>query len=203
MRAVNLLPKDAERARRAAPDPALLVGVAGFAVVVAALLSMYMSASQKVQNKKNDYGAKQAQLAQIMRVNRTVSPAQIAVAGPEADRIGAVASALSYRVPWDYILGRIAMAVPSGVKLTSLTVTTPTSANPTFAATTTGTTTNQLSLGGWTYSQESVALLMSRLNVLPPLGDVILVSSTVNSGTKPETYQFSISATIRAPGGSS
>jgi Tfp pilus assembly protein PilN len=199
VRAVNLLPKDAERARRTTPDPALLVGVAGFAVVVAALLSMYMSASQKVQNKQNDRNAKQAELAQYQRVNPTVLQVQAQVAEPEAERVAAVASALSYRVPWDYILGRTALAVPSGVKLTTLTATTPVSANPSFAST--GSQSGLLTISGWTYSQESVFLLMTRLKVLPPLSNVTLVSSTANAGTTPQTYQFSITARIRAPGG--
>jgi Tfp pilus assembly protein PilN len=204
MRAVNLLPKDAERARRTAPNPVLLVGVAGLAVVLAALFSMYMSASGKVQDKKNDRGDLQSEYTMLTKVNPPprVLPVQQKAAPLESERISAVGNALSYRVPWDNILGQIALAMPSGVKLTTLTATTPVSANPQYAAAsaTGSSSTAGLSISGWTYSQESVFLLMTRLKILPPLTDVTLISSTINSGASPVTYTFSISALIRAPG---
>jgi len=205
MRAVNLLPKDAERARRTAPNPVLLVGVAGLAVVVAALFSMYMSASGKVQDKKNEQNDRQSEYAILTRVNPPpkVLPVQQKVASLENERISAVASALSFRVPWDSILGQIALAMPSGVKLTTLTATTPVSANPQYASTASGgasSDTPKLNITGWAYSQESVFLLMARLKILPPLTNATLISSTINSGAKPVTYTFSISAQIQAPG---
>ena len=205
MRAINLLPKDAERARRTAPDPALLVGVAGLAIVLAALFSMYLSASTKVQNKKSELGDRQSEYTILTKVNPPpkILLVQQKVAPLENERITAVASALSYRVPWDNILGQIALAMPSGVKLTTLTATTPVSANPQYASTASGGTssnTPKLSITGWAYSQESVFLLMARLKILPPLTNATLISSTINSGAKPVTYTFSISAQIQAPG---
>ena len=209
MRAVNLLPKDAERARRTTPDPVLLVGVAGLAIALAVLFSMYMSASGKVQDKKSTRGDLQNEYAMLAKVNPPpkVLPIQQKVASLENDRISAVASALSYRIPWDDILGQIALVMPSGVKLTTLTATTPVSANPLYSSTsTTGTTTTSttgLNISGWAYSQESVFLLMTRLKVLPPLTDVTLISSAKNSTASPVTYTFSISAQILAPGNAS
>jgi Tfp pilus assembly protein PilN len=204
MRAVNLLPKDAERARRTAPDPALLVGVAGLAIVLATLFSMYMSASSKVQDKKNQRGDLQNEYAMLTKVNPPpkVLLVQQTMAPLESARISALASALSYRIPWDSILGQVALAMPSGVKLTTLTATTPVSANPQYAASSAGgsTTAGVLNITGWAYSQESVFLLMTRLRILPPLTNVALISSTENTGAKPVTYNFSVSAQIRAPG---
>jgi Tfp pilus assembly protein PilN len=204
MRAVNLLPKDAERARRTAPDPALLVGVAGLAIVLAALFSMYISASGKVQDKRNSRDELQTQYAIQKKVNPPpkVLPIQQNVAPLESERISAVGNALSYRVPWDNILGQIALAMPSGVKLTTLTATTPVSANPQYAPTPGGSgssTAAKLGITGWTYSQESVFLLMTRLKILQPLTNVTLISSAINAGAKPATYTFSISAQIQAP----
>ena len=205
MRAVSLLPKDAERARRTAPDPALLVGVAGLAIVLAALFFMYMSASQKVQDRTSERGDLQSEYTMLTRVNPQprVLPVQQKVASLENERITAVANALSYRVPWDNILGKIALAMPAGVKLTTLSATTPVSANPQYAAAASvsgSSSTATLSITGWTYSQESVFLLMTRLKILQPLTNVTLISSTINSGAKPVTYTFSISAQILAPG---
>ncbi len=203
MRAVNLLPKDAERARRTTPDPALLVGVAGLAIVLAAIFSMYLSASTKVQNKTNERDAKAQSYQTLIEHNPPpkVIPIQQEVASLVSSRISAVSSALSYRVPWSDILGQIALVMPSGVKLTSLTATTPVSANAQVTTSAAGTApANNLSLNGWTYSQESVFLLMTRLKILSPLTGVTLQSSTINSGAKPVTYSYSISAQIRAPG---
>lgn len=201
MRAVNLLPKDAERARRTTPDPALLIGVAGLAIVLAALFSMFLNSSQKLQDRKNQRAQAQQDFELLTRHNPPpkVLPVQQKVALLENERIGAVSNALSYRVPWSNILGQVALVMPPGVKLTTLTATTPVSANPTIA-TTAATTGGKLDLAGWTYSQESWILLLTRLKILPPLTDVKLNSSAINSGASPATYTFSISARIRAPG---
>ncbi|MBE3087934.1 MAG: PilN domain-containing protein [Chloroflexi bacterium] len=197
MRAVNLLPRDAERARRTTPDPALLIGVAGLAIVVAALFSMYMSASGKVQDKTGERSDLQIELNRLTKVNPPpkVLPAQAKVAALRSGRIDAVSNALAYRIPWNNILGQLSLVMPSGVKLTTLAASTPVSANPQFN----GAAVGKLSITGWAYSQESVFLLLTRLKVLPPLTDVALVSSTINAGGSPVTYTFSISAQIRPP----
>jgi Tfp pilus assembly protein PilN len=202
MRAVNLLPKDAERARRTAPDPVLLVGVAGLAIVLAALFSMYMSASGKVQDRKNQRSELQSNYTEITRVNPPpkVLPVQQKIAPLVSDRITAVGSALSYRVPWDSILSQLALVMPQGVKLTTLDATTPVSANPTYATSGATTTASKLTLAGWAYSMESVFLLETRLKILPPLSGVTLANSAINAGSKPVTYTFSLSAQIVAPG---
>jgi Tfp pilus assembly protein PilN len=205
MRAVNLLPKDAERARRTTPDPALLIGVAGLAIVLASLFSMYLSASQKAQDRKNQYSAAQNSYDLVTKHNPPpkVLPVQQKLAPLQSERIGAVSSALSYRVPWSNILGQIALVMPSGVKLTALSATTPVSANPKYTAGTSAVTAGALQISGWTYAQESAFLLLTRLKILPPLTNVTLNTSQINVGSLPLTYNFSITATIRAPGATS
>ena len=200
MRAVNLLPKDAERARRTTPDPALLIGVAGLAIVLAALFSMFLNASQKAQDKKNEHAQVEQNYQLLTQHNPPpkVLPVQQKVASLESERISAVSSALSYRVPWSNILGQVALVMPSGVKLTTLTATTPVSAITTGA--TAAGSAGKLDISGWAYSQESAFLLLTRLKILPPLTDVKLNSITRSFGASPVTYTFSISAQIRAPG---
>ena len=201
MRAVNLLPKDAERARRTTPDPALLIGVAGLAIVLDALFSMYLSSSQKVQDSNNEHAQVQQEYQLLTKNNPPpkVLPVQEKLASIESEQISAVSSALSYRIPWSNILGQVALVMPPGVKLTTLTATTPVSANTQFASSGTTSTPN-LAITGWTYSQESAFLLWTRLKILPPLANVTLNSTAINSGASPVTYTFSISAQIRAPG---
>ena len=202
MRAVNLLPKDAERARRTTPDPALLIGVAGLAIVLAALFSMYLNASQKVQDKKNEHAQAQQELKVLTEHNPPpkVLPVQEKLASLESERISAVSNALSYRVPWSNILGQIALIMPSGVKLTALTATTPVSANTQFSPAGGASAKTNLSITGWAFSQESAFLLVTRLKILPPLTNVTLDSSSINAAVLPITWNFSISAQIKAPG---
>ena len=205
MRAVNLLPKDAERARRTTPDPALLVGVAGLAIVLASLFFMFLSASQKVQDRQDQRAQAQQSYQQLIQHNPPPKTLLIQekLAPQESERISAVSSALSYRLPWSNILGQIALVMPSGVKLITLTATTPVSANPQYAPTGVGVgVAGKLDISGWTYSQESAFLLLTRLKILPPLTGVTLNSSARNPSSSPVTYNFSITAQIRAPGAS-
>jgi Tfp pilus assembly protein PilN len=198
MRAVNLLPKDAVRARRTSPDPALLVGVMGFAVIAAVLFSMYMSASQKADSNHDNVAAKQEELSSLAPPPK-YAPVKVQLAADESARTSALADALSYRVPWDYIMGQIVLAVPTGVKLTYVHATAPRSPVTAKLASLSATPTD-LELHGWTLAQESVALFMERLSVLPPLANVTLQTSAINSGSVPPYYQFTIVAEVKAPG---
>jgi len=202
MRAVNLLPKDAERARRTTPDPALLVGVAGLAIVLASLFFMFLSASQKVQDRQDQRAQAQQSYQQLIQHNPPPKTLRIQekLAPQESERISAVSSALSYRLPWSNILGQIALVMPSGVKLTALTATTPVSANTQFTAAGGASAKTNLSITGWAFSQESAFLLVTRLKILPPLTNVTLDSSSINAAVLPITWNFSISAQIKAPG---
>jgi Tfp pilus assembly protein PilN len=207
MRAINLLPKDAVRARRTTPDPALLTGVVGLAVVIVTLGWMFMSGSQTVQDKQAQRDDLAGQLAEIDRLNPPpkVLPIQQTMFPLQAPRVSAATSALGYRIPWDNILGQIARALPSGVKLTTLSATSPISPNTSLAQSGAGATATNLTLVGWTYAQESVFLCQKRLELLPSL---VRSSVTLNSSIKSPAagaatrpyYTFTISAQIRSPG---
>jgi len=210
MRAINLLPKDAERARRTTPDPALLTGVIGFAVVFLALGWMFLSANRSVQDKQSQHDNLAIQVAKNQKLNPlpTFLPAQEAISPLQAPRVSAATSALGYRIPWDNILSQLVKALPAGVKLTTLNATSPISPNTALAATTgvSGTSaTPNLTLSGWAYGQDSIALLMTRLMLMPSLvkSSVMLTNTIVNpsaGATSRSFYTFSISAQIRAPG---
>jgi len=186
------------------PDPALLVGVAGAAIVIAVLLTMYMSASQKAQDKSGTRSELNTRLAALQRVNpASVLDIQKKIASVEQDRIKAVEGALSFRVPWDYILAQVSRARPVGVQLTSLTMSSPASPDPnSISAPAAGTTAVNLQMSGWTYAMESVAMLMKRLSVLRPLSNVALISSSLvpgQQGLRP-FYQFTVTAQVSQPG---
>ena len=88
--------------------------------------------------------------------------------------------------------------LPDDVWLTTLTATSPASAS----ATTGGTTPTQFSIAGRTYSHDGVARLLSRLQVIPDLQNVTLVSSTRDEVAGQPVVQFNIVADIRTASGS-
>ena len=82
-----------------------------------------------------------------------------------AARVTAVSGALQRRVSWDRVLRELSMVLPSDVWLTTLTAKAPQSAILTVPAAppAPGATPTGLVIGGYTYSQDAVARLLSRL----------------------------------------
>src|SRR5206468_3078898 len=188
MRAVNLLPRDSRRERSVTAQnlPAVVGGGMGF-LVIAALAAGYLSASSKVASAQRDLDAANAQLAATPippAPAAAVDTTPPAVSAEQAPRLQAVSAALSQRIAWDRILREFSLVLPNDVWISSLTLTTP-SPGPMSA---TG-----VQLEGTTYSYGSVARLLSRLSLVPDLGQVTLASTsrtgrliqfTVNAGVK-------------------
>jgi Tfp pilus assembly protein PilN len=212
MRAVNLLPKDAERAARVAPNPALLVGVGGFALIFAVLFSMFFNARQKLSDQQDAVRVLQAQVS-LQKPKAKPLEIQKELASAEPQRKAALSNALSYRLPWDVVLGQISRALPDDVSLTDLQAQAPES--PTTAAASPSSTgavatsgPGVLTIDGYASSQEEVARVLSRLSVLPALASVDLVNSDrgnapTQGATGASVYTFTIVATMRQPGVSS
>jgi Tfp pilus assembly protein PilN len=202
MRAVNLLPKDAERAARVAPNPVLLVGVACLAVAFAVLFSMYFSARQHLNDNRDSVQQLQAQLS-VQKPTAKPLPIQQQLASVEPERKQALSTALSYRLPWDVVLGQIALALPSDVSLTSLQAGAPNSPGQAAAAAS-GSSSGPgvITMVGNAPSQDEVARVISRLSVVPSLSNVELVGSQRNETDPsiPSAYNFTVTATLREPG---
>ena len=195
MQAVNLLPEYARGGRRwtsvgSELNARKIIQIGGTAAIAAALLFgfAYFRERSVVSDKKNELTTAQAHLvAQEARAK----PIQDAQAANQA-RLSFMQSVVATRVHWDSVLGDLGRDLPTGVSLTSLSVTAPTAATPagTPAAvpTTPGTS---FTIAGNTNSHARVALLLDRLALLPWLSNITLVSST-RSGN---TVTFSISGT--------
>jgi Tfp pilus assembly protein PilN len=129
-------------------------------------------------------------------------------------RVAALSSALQSRLAWDRILRQISAVLPGDVWLTALSSQqsspppAPTPSTTTSTTTTTTTTATPaapvppptaglLNITGYTYSQEGVARLLSRLAVVPALEDVQLVSSTQALVSTRPVVSFSIKAAVR------
>lgn len=168
MRAVNLLPRDNANRGVASKNLPAVVGAGVGVLVVAALSAGYLSASSKVAAAQKSLDQAKAQLAATPLPPPTTTPVNTtpaAVADEQAPRLQAVSTVLSQRIAWDRILREFSLVLPSDVWIQSLSLTTP------VAGTASG-----FSITGTTYSYDSVARLLSRVNLVPDLTQVQLQS---------------------------
>jgi Tfp pilus assembly protein PilN len=218
MRAVNLLPREPKRSRNRLSVVAQLAIVSPF-VVGSLLAAGYLLASSKVNDNRATLQALQDELSALP------APAPQPQVNPELAsqrdlRIAALTAALQGRLDWDRILREISAVLPGDVWLTNLsaqsppapipapaTTTTSTTTTTTSSSTTTGATTTSapppapatgpLNLSGFTYSQEGVARLLSRLAVVPALQNVRLIQSSRATVAERYVVSFSIVVDVR------
>jgi len=183
VRAVNLLPSEAQRRARSAPNQVALAGAVAGVVAVAVIGGGNLVQTSRVATAQRTLNEAKIQLAGTPLPPPTpkVTPPPPVVAAQMQPRLTAISAALSTRIAWDRILREFSLVLPSDVQLTGLTLTQP-------AAPGTG-----LQLTGVTYSYDSVARLLSRMALVPDLSGVTLsstseakriVSFTINAGVK-------------------
>jgi Tfp pilus assembly protein PilN len=205
VRAVNLLPRDERAKRTPAENAPVFVGL-GLLLVLSVVLSVvFLGASASVKDKRNALGDVQAQIAILPPLPKAQTAIEAGLAGEQKARVAAVTSALSRRVSWDRVLREFATVLPGDVWLTSLHAKAPSS--PASAAPATppasGTAPTGFTIVGYTYSQDGVARLLSRLNVLPDLHNVQLQTSSLTKVGTQDVVQFTILADVSPPGAAS
>jgi Tfp pilus assembly protein PilN len=151
--------------------------------MTALLAVMFLSASSSVAAKQRALESLQAQYAAMPAL-----PAPPAVASElpqqRQSRVAALATALGQRTPWDRLLREVSQVVPSDVWLLTLNANSPTLAAATPAATTaTAAAPTGFTITGCTYSQDSVARLLARLQVVPDLTSMTLGKSESDTST--------------------
>jgi len=202
MRAVNLLPRD-DPSRRTKTNVPVVVGVAGAVVSTALIGMMFMSASGAVHDRQQQLDTLRQELA-VVPPPVQQSSAQAGLVAEQKARVTAVAAAMTRRVAWDRVLREVTLVLPQDVWLLSLSGVSP--ASPGSAApaapSTSGVPTG-FTLNGYTYSQDGVARVLSRLEVVPDLSDVQLSTSSVTQVGTQSIVQFTIVANVRAPLGAS
>jgi Tfp pilus assembly protein PilN len=200
MRAVNLLPR--EQAQRTIKKESLpvLVGACSGVLVLAVLGAMFMMGSGKV-------AAQQRKVDDLNRAYQALPPppagpsaAQQQLAGEQSARVSALSTALTSRVAWDRVFREFSLVLPEDVWLTTLSAKSPISP-VTNTPTSTGTgPPSQFTIQGRTYSHDGVARLLSRLQVVPDLTNVQLLSSTLSKVGGQDVVDFSIAADIKVTG---
>lgn len=204
MRAVNLLPSDQLRVRKPVNRVALAGAASGAAV---GMLSgaLFMNARAEVKDQASVLSAAKAELASIPKpATRPSDDTQLV--SERGARVTALTTALSGRVVWDRVLRQISSVLPEDVWLTRLAANAPVAiASPEASAAAAQTVSNGVQIEGYTYTQEGVALLLARLQVLADLRNVqlstALLSQAGDSGQK--TVKFTILADVARPGTSS
>ena len=201
MRAVNLLPRDHGQRTIKKESLPVLVGACSAVLMLALLGAMFMMGSGKI-------AAQQRKLDDLNRRFQALPPpppgptaAEQALAGEQSARVTALSAALASRVSWDRVFREFSLILPDDVWLTELSAKSPISP-ATNAASETGTgTPSEFTITGRTYSHDGVARLLSRLQVVPDLTNVQLVSSTLAKVGNQSVVEFSIAADIKSASG--
>jgi Tfp pilus assembly protein PilN len=215
MRAFDLMPKETVGEKRSSlASPQLVkVGAALVAILVLAGLAgayMMMDASAKEkQSQADDLRAQLAELTAQAAPDQGAGGGTASLAAEGQARTVALSDALSARVAWDRILREFSLVLPEDVWLTTLSSTSGTTAAPAAGAAATSSE-GTFTINGFASSQADVALLLSRLAVVPEFSSVQLQSSargadaTVEGGASasgdPSDFSFAIVATIAPEG---
>ena len=199
MRAVNLLPRDHGHRTVKKESLPVLVGACVGVLVAAALGAMFMMGSGKI-------AAQQRKLDDANRTYQALPPppqgpsaVQQQLAGEQSARVSALSTALGSRVAWDRVFREFSLVLPDDVWLTNLTAKSPISP-ATNAATSAGGAPSQFTVQGRTYSHDGVARLLSRLQLVPDLTNVQLVSSSLSKVGEQAVVEFTIAADIAVAG---
>jgi len=212
MRAVNLLPNDATTQGRKPPPVPVIVACVGAVLISALLAVMYLSASGNVAAKKRELAQAQATFAAL-----PTPPAPPAIIGQlptqKAQRVSALANVLGQRIAWDRVLRELSQVLPSDVWLLNIDAASPAYQPPTTGAAALTQLPNGFIVTGCTYSQDSVARFLSRLDLIPDLSDMTLGKSESqgadggsaggSTGCPKGMFNFSLQGNVRPAGAAS
>lgn len=196
MRAVNLIPQERRGAQRRSGsrsmfrEPLLPLSIVLAAAAVAGVGLTAHSASSTVASRNTEISQLDAQLAKLAAEHQQTP------AGGSASQLSVVTSLMQQRASWDGFLGTLSRVVPEDVWLLSLSAQEPTTGTvpaPTTPAPAVGAT-SSVTFTGYTYSQPAVARMMRRLELVPWLQDVNLVSSTKTAINNHKVFQFTLGA---------
>jgi Tfp pilus assembly protein PilN len=202
MRAVNLLPADQLKSRRPV-NRLVLAGVSSSAAVTMLVAAGFVHEHSAVIDRRAKLDGLKDELAALPAPKQ--QPAQDGqFAAERGQRITALSAALRTRVAWDRLLRELSSVLPEDVWLETLNAKAPaalSATTPTTGAATPSSAPAEFTIQGYTYSQDGVARLLARLEVVPELANVQLQSSTASALEGQDVVQFSISAELRSGGG--
>jgi type IV pilus assembly protein PilM len=208
LRAVNLLPADAQTAGRKRPTRTQILIPAALAVPVVALAALFVPAHSSVGSKQSELDSLKAELATLPAPN--TAGIDQSIKGEQARRAAVVADVLSKRAAWDRVLRDVSLVLPKDVWLDQVegTVSAPLSTPVDIAAATSTAKPVPAALAaptgiriiGRTYNQAGVARALARLAVVPTLGNVQLTRSAPVKAGERKVIEFEIAASLRGSG---
>lgn len=211
MRAVNLLPGDEAGEGRGMPPLPVLVACVGVVLVTAVLALMFLSASSNVAKERSALEQARADYAAIP-APPAPSPIDKELPQQRQTRVAALATALGQRIAWDRLLREVSQVVPSDVWLVTLNAQSPTLA-PAAPPVIGGELPQGFTVTGCTYSQDSVARFLARLDLVPDLSAMTLGKSegsssaaggsSASGGCPQGMFTFSLQGNVRAAGATS
>jgi Tfp pilus assembly protein PilN len=207
MRAVNLLPGDESGSGRKTPPVPVLVGCVGAVLVAALLAVLFLSASSSVAKQRQALQQAQTDYAAIP-APPAPSPVDSSLPQQRTTRVTALAAALGQRIAWDRLLREVSQVVPSDVWLVTLNAQSP-SILPPAPVTTGGALPQGFTVTGCTYTQESVARFLARLDVVPDLSAMTLGKSVGSADGSDASlcakgmFTFTLNGNVRAAGAAS
>lgn len=202
MRAVNLLPRDQGHRTITKESLPVLVGGCTGLLVLAVLGAMFMMGSGKIASQQRKLDDLNRQFQALPPPPPGPTAAQQQLAGEQSARVSALTTALSSRVSWDRVFREFSLILPEDVWLTSLSAKSPISPATNASSTGGSTVPSMFTIQGRTYSHDGVARLLSRLQVVPDLTNVQLISSTRSKVGNQPVVEFTIAADIASAGGS-
>jgi Tfp pilus assembly protein PilN len=204
VRAVNLLPskkEERERTRRK-PNLVALGGVVAAVAVTAVMAMLFLNASGAVTEQQAEVDNLRVQLGAIPPPAPRDTSGD-ALTAEKDGRLNALAAALSNRVAWDRVLREISLVTPDDIWFTSLQASSPAASGGAAPAPEAAPSGGGFSITGRTYSHDSVARMLSRLELVPNLDQVKLEKSVLSSSQGKTLVEFTISATVRPKGATS
>lgn len=222
MRAINLLPQSTSRSRRSLPSPWVFLAAAAPILAGGLVYLGYTTQHATTVDKRGELQAVRARFAKVPHVDQTVA-SEAGLLADRSQREAALDDALAKRLTWDVTLNDLARILPKGIWLTGVTAQSPTPADvvaaapapppatsssakttttaaPATPAPTPAASSQAFTLNGTAFTQAEVAHLIARLNLLPMLSNVTLLSTTgAPPGTGKPTVGFQIIASINSP----
>ena len=209
MRAVNLLPRQHVEQKRERPSAVALGAAIGGAAVLLALVGGFLLANRSVDRQRQALADARAVLAATPAHNMSAKTQSFRakLLSQREQRSLALAAAIGKRVTWDRVLRRVALVMPGDVWLQSLSGSVPLDSALAPATTTTPSALppppSALTIQGYTYSQDGVARLMERLEVVPDLKNVQLQTSQSAQVGNQTVINFTIVSDIEKGRGAS
>ena len=210
MKALNLLPQDIKLPKTTVRPWVAYAAVGAVALLVAGGMGfLYLNETQHIADRESTLEDMEAQLAAL---EAEAAQAQAdsadgsALAGEALTRATALSFALDGRRGWDRLLRELSLTLPDNVWFSSMVsaMSTPAPVLPTEPAVATtpvapAPVTSSMTITGYALTQEDVAQLLARLEVVPEFSSIQLESATQTEIGEQSVIEFSVIGALKQP----